>query len=66
MFNGVIKIFIIMCRRYTTYKKTVVTLQRVELDYIFRLLPSHHQANKAAVLIKVHSLALLMGSHCLQ
>ena len=34
--------------------------------YMFRPLPSHHQANKEIVLNKLHSLALPMGSHCLQ
>jgi len=53
-----------MCRRYTTYK-TVVILQLVKLGYMFRALPGHHQANKETVLIKVHSLALPMESHCL-
>ena len=54
-----------MCRRYTTYK-TVIILQMVKLGYIFRSLPGHHQANKEIVLIKVHSLVLPMGSHCLR
>jgi len=57
--------FIIMCRCYTTYKKTVVILQLVTLGYTFRPLPGHHQACKETVLIKVHSLAFPMGSHCL-
>jgi len=37
-----------MCRRYITYK-TVVILQPVKLGYMFRPLPSHHQANKEIV-----------------
>jgi len=53
-----------MCRRYTTYK-TVVILQPVKLGYMFPPLPGHHQTNKEIVLIKVHSLALPMGSSCL-
>jgi len=50
-----------MCRRYTTYK-TVSILQLVELGYMFRPLPGHHQAYKEIVLIKVHS--LLMNVPC--
>jgi len=50
--------FIVMCRRYTTYK-TVVILQLVKLGYMFRPLPDHHQANREILLIKVHSLALI-------
>ena len=45
--------------------KTVVILQLVILGYMFRPLPGHHQVYKEIVLIKVHSLAIPMGSHCL-
>jgi hypothetical protein len=56
--------FIAMWCRYTKYE-TVVILQLVKFGYMFRPLPGHLQANKEIVLIKVHSLALPIGSYCL-
>jgi len=55
-----IKLFVVMFRRYTTYKP-VVLLQLVILGYMFRPLPGHHQTNKEIVLIKVHLLVFSNG-----
>ena len=45
--------------------KTVVILQLVNLGYMFRPLPSHHQANKEMVLIKVYNgIPLVKANEC--
>jgi len=41
------------CAVLTQHIKTVLILQLVKLGYMFRPLPSYHQANKEIVLIKV-------------